>query len=142
VAGSEIVVQMVHRIEADYLLVRGRQTGLTTEGGGFFFLPYDRILFMSFQRPVKETLIRSIFGELPAGAAVREEPAKLPPEPEPAIPTEAQTPEPTADAAPAVVETSPAAPPAPEPSKPSLANKAELLERLRARRSETGPVSS
>lgn len=135
-AGIEIVVQAVHRIDADYVLVRGRQTGVLAEGGGFFFIPYDRILVLGFQKKVKETVIRSIYGEQAASEPTREAPAE---------PAPAPSPEPTATAEAAVPETVPAATPvpaaSPETPKPNVANKAELLERLRARRGESGFTS-
>ena len=132
-AGIEIVVQAVHRIDADYVLVRGRQTGVVAEGGGFFFIPYDRILVLGFQKTVKESVIRSIYGE-----AIASEPARAPA----AESTPAPAPEPAATPEPPAAETAPSAAPVPatppEPTKPNATNKAELLERLRARRGEAG----
>jgi hypothetical protein len=133
-AGVEIAVNAVHRIEADYVLLRGRQTGAATESGGFYFLPYDRILFMGFQKPVKEITIRAIYGEAVSAVPTRQESPERSPEPAQvsetaAPPVEPEPPSPTA-------ATPEPAPPAPEPSKPNPANKAALLERLRARRND------
>ncbi len=133
-AGLEIAVQSVYRIDADYVLVRGRQTGVT-ECGGTFFIPYDRILFMGFQKPVKEAAVRAIYGE---DHAMNNEPYEPTPEPEHALIEETPVPDP--EPSPAPVATSPSPPPpAAEPPKPNVSNKVELLERLRARRSEAGP---
>src|SRR5262249_62405883 len=74
VAGIEIAVQAVQRIDADYILVRGRQTGVTDAGGGFFFIPYAQILYMGFQKPVRETVIRAMYGEASIPEPGQEEP--------------------------------------------------------------------
>jgi hypothetical protein len=135
-AGIEIVVQAVQRIEADYVLVRGRQTGVVAEGGGFFFIPYDRILVLGFQKAVKESVIRSIYGEQVAAEPAFEpaiEPAPTPPTAESAVVEEPPAPVPAPAATPVPA-------PPPESPKPNAANKAQLLERLRARRSETGSI--
>ncbi len=87
IAGLEIAVHGIQRIEADYVLVRGRQTGTPTEGGGFYFIPYDHILFLGFQKVVKEKVIRSIYGDHSAADQSRVE-----------------APEPTAVAEPTAVE--------------------------------------
>jgi hypothetical protein len=130
VAGIEIVVQAVHRIDADYILVRGRQTGVMAEGGGFFFIPYDRILFLGFQKPVKESVIRGIYGDSSTAEPVAEVVAEAPPPTaEVAAPQEA----PAVEAVPAAT---PVAAAPTDAAKPGIGNKAELLERLRARRGE------
>jgi hypothetical protein len=142
IAGIEIAVQFVHRIDADYLLVRGRQTGVT-DGGGFFFIPYSQILFMGFQRPVKETVIRAIYGDMSAMDSVREEAAPRAAEPEPApvadsTPIEAEpAPAPSSGSAPRLAPSPPTSAP-----KSGLTNKAALLERLRARRNDPSLPSS
>ncbi len=146
---TDIAVQSVIRAERDYLVLRGRLTG-TTEGGGFFFLPYDQIVYLGFQRPWKEAEVRAIFGEAEASSAAADATA----------PGEAATP-PTEEPAsgPEAVLTAPAPevnPPAanggstPQTSRGSspkiragVPNKAALLEKLRSRRSEGGnPLTS
>jgi hypothetical protein len=133
-SGLEIAVQTVIRAENEYVVVRGRQTR-TADGGGVFFVPYDQIHFMGFQKPVKEMDIRALYGEVVSPEASQE----TPPETEPAPPAEA-VPPPSAEPA--------AAPPAPVPGaagttpRPGSPNKAVLLERLRSRRQEAGNLAS
>ena len=139
---TDIAVQSVIRAEKDFLVLRGRLTG-TTEGGGFFCLPYDQIVYLGFQRPWKEIEVRAMFGEIePAPAAgeaasAAEAAASSPPAEEPdALPT---APPPEANKSPANGS------PAPQTSRGSspnvragIPNKAALLEKLRSRRSEGG----
>jgi hypothetical protein len=120
---DELAVQEIVRLEPEYMAIRGRKTGMAEIGGGFYLVPYNQIVYLGFQRPVKEADISKIYaagvdGSVPAAAPM---PA---PEPIPAVPSEnlpPLTPEPT-----------------PEPPKsgerPVGSAKAALLERLRARR--------
>src|SRR5260370_35144676 len=60
--GTEMAVNSIVRAEKEYLVIRGRLTG-TTEGGGFFFVPFDQIKYLGFQRPGKEAEVRAMDGE-------------------------------------------------------------------------------
>jgi hypothetical protein len=111
--GTEITVQSVARVEDYYVLVRGRLAG-TNDQDRVFLVPYDRIVYAGFQRPLSPATIGRIYGEtiLPM-TAPRPEPIAEPPAPEPEPP-----------------------PPAPEPAKAPTrprVDRAQLLERLRAR---------
>lgn len=143
---TDIAVQSVIRAEKDFLVLRGRLTG-TTEGGGFFFLPYDQIVYLGFQRPWKEVEVRAMFGETEpspaaAEAALAAEAAEVPlPAEEPASGLEAIP----AASTPEANETRGNGSPAPQTSRGSspkvragIPNKAALLEKLRSRRSEGG----
>jgi hypothetical protein len=130
-AGLEIAAQSIVRIDSDYVLVRGRQTGVT-DGGSFFFIPYERILFVGFQKEVKESVLRAMYGD-----AVEAEPTtEALSESSPGDET-APMADPALEATPAAVPPVVVTPvPAPEAPKPPIANKAALLERLRARRND------
>lgn len=144
---TDIAVQAVLRAETDYLVIRGRQTG-TTEGGGFFFLPYDQIVYLGFQRPWKEAEIRAMFGEIVApakteadqsaplaeSAAANDEPAAATSPAELAPPPTPEVKKPGGDSSPAARPDKRSGPSA----QPSSTNKAALLEKLRSRRSEGG----
>jgi hypothetical protein len=62
-AGTEIALQNVLRIEEDYLLIRGRVSG-TTDMGRVFILPYDRLTYLHFSRPVPDEKLIQMFGTL------------------------------------------------------------------------------
>ena len=119
--GTGIAVKGIVRAESEYVVVRGRLLGAAEEGGGFFFVPYDQINYVGFQRQIKEAVIQSMYdGKAP--------PTKLgsaaPPEATDAVDatsvqTLAPVPSPDSDSG------------APKPAAPG---KAALLERLRARR--------
>ena len=143
-SGSEIAIQGVVRTEPDYMVVRGRLTG-TTDGGGFFFLPYDQIHFVGFQKPLKEADVRAMFGEKVFQDIVRQETSAAPPPPvAEAAPTAeamaAPAPPPPAKTSDSGVRPGVGTPAAPEP-RPGATNKAALLERLRSRRSEAGLIA-
>src|SRR6516162_8350144 len=139
--GTDIAVQTVIRAETYYLVLRGRLTG-TTDGGGFFFLPYDQIVYLGFLRPWKESEIRAMFGENVIPPASAEEARQA------AQAEGAQSPEPS-EKAPGTPAASPAEAPAKRPGvgggsllrpgrrsgviSPSNTNKAALLEKLRSR---------
>jgi hypothetical protein len=125
---DELAVAEIVRLEADYIAIRGRQTGVAEVGGGFYFIPYDRIIYLGFQKPVKEADIRKMYETGADGAAPL--PGALPTlEPAVTLPAEALPPPPTEPAT-------------PEPPKsgerPVGSAKAALLERLRARRASGG----
>jgi hypothetical protein len=117
---DELAVAEIVRLEADYIAIRGRQTGVAEVGGGFYFIPYDRIIYLGFQKPVKEADIRKMYETGADGAAPL-------PTLEPAVALPAEELPPPAE---------PATPPEPPKSgeRPVGSAKAALLERLRARR--------
>jgi hypothetical protein len=144
-SGIAIAIQGVVRTEPDYMVVRGRLTG-TIDGGGFFFLPYDQIHFLGFQKPLKEADIRAMFGEKAFQEIVRQDAAAEAP-PSAAEPVAAAEVPVAPPPPPAPVKTGssgvpprPSAPAGPE-ARPVATNKAALLERLRSRRSESGMIS-
>src|SRR5947207_14968964 len=59
--GSGIAVKGIVRAENDYMVVRGRLMGIVEEGGGFFFIPYDQINYLGFQKLIKETVIHAMY---------------------------------------------------------------------------------
>ena len=130
--GTAIAVKGVIRAENEYVVVRGRLTGTTEEGGGFFFVPYDQINYLGFQKLIKEAVIHSMY----EGQAA------------PSLVPEAGAPEKATDGAAAETAPSPAHAPTPPPvtaptagsahppAAPAAPGKAALLERLRARRAD------
>ncbi len=124
--GTGIAVKGVLRAESEYLVVRGRLLGAAEEGGGFYFIPYDQINFVGFQRLVKEAVVLSMYDGKAAptklGSPAKSDGADAAETTTTASPTPAPTPTPDSDG-------SGAARPAAAPGK------AALLERLRARRS-------
>src|SRR5215471_4051134 len=57
--GQELAVQQIFRIDADYLVYRGRLSG-TTEEARVYVLPYDEMHVISFQKPLKEHQVDAI----------------------------------------------------------------------------------
>jgi hypothetical protein len=151
---TEFAVQGIIRDVDDFLLIRGRLTGVAEAGGGFFFIPFEQIEYLGFIREVKENEVRTFFSseQRIAGVGVSStQPAPVPVvvaaptlvAPAAHVAPAAQTPEPGPGE-----ETLPAAPvvPAAEADKPKAderplgAAKAALLERLRARRAAMDPT--
>jgi hypothetical protein len=132
-SGTEISLHSLLRMEADYVIVRGRLAG-TTDTGRIFFIPYDQIDYLGFQKELAEAQVRALLGEpeLPPAAAV-EAPhangAAVPSAAEPSPPSE------TLHATEDIANGS-------EPPKPgdklAIPGKEVLLERLRARASLGG----
>ena len=116
--GSEVAVQNLIRLESEYVVLRGRVAG-TSDTGLAFFLPYDRIVFARFQKPVAEELVYGLYG-------------MTPPEPKPA-----EVPPPEAEGA---KEEKPPEPPNPEAGATPAhgVNRKELLDRLRSRVQQVG----
>ena len=146
--GTEIAIQGILRMEEEYLVLRGRVAG-TTDSGRVFFVPYDQINFVAFQKPVKEREVYAMYGEEsppeketklepaveavgnPSYAVASEtaEPSPLTPTPLPA--GEGSTGEPALAPA-AEMNTLPEPVQSDSRTNPSTRN--ALLERLRARR--------
>jgi hypothetical protein len=125
---DEIAVQEITRLEAEFMTIRGRLTGVAEVGGGFYFVPYDQIVYVGFQRPVKEADIRKMYDVGEDGLAAFPAPvAPATPEPVGAVPAGELPP----------LTPEPEAPKSGE--RPVGSAKAALLERLRARRSGNDP---
>jgi hypothetical protein len=62
--GSELAVQDVVRLEPEYAVLRGRLAG-TSDTGLTFFLPYDRIVFARFVKPLPEEMVYGLYGMKP-----------------------------------------------------------------------------
>jgi hypothetical protein len=129
--GLEMSILSVLRIEEDFVVLRARMAG--TDLGRTLFLPYDRITYLGFHKPIKEIEVRAMFGEMPpepqpAAELKPEEPASGPPGP---------VPEPQATAPPVPPSSSPPRPVSPAQARSSarvpLPSKSAILERLRAR---------
>jgi hypothetical protein len=137
--GTEIAIQNILRLEAEYVVIRGRLAG-STDTGRVFFIPYDQLNYVGFQKGVTEAQICELYGEpvpTPAAAQVEAESILEPPaevEPEAAADSP-QPPEPTTEATPASEADKP---------KPRLAipSRSGILARLRARTSAAAKEKS
>lgn len=126
--GTEFSIQQIVRMEDDFLVIRGRLAG-SSDAGRAFFIPYDQINYLGFSRAMQENQLNAFFSDAPVGGfadastvAAAEAAANardLEPKPEEPAPLQ-----------PAAVEEQET--PKPE-AKPVLADKAALLEKLRAR---------
>ncbi len=144
-SGTEICVQVILRVDHEFLAFKGRLAG-SQDAGRLFFLAFDQIDYLGFQQEVKEEVFHELFDGLniapPAMAA------PLPPPESAAEP--APEPEPAPDAPPAAVPAAvPEAPSGPEgaaaaPVSPSAAArggtpiKSAVLERFRSRQPSSG----
>ncbi len=68
--GVNLGIDIILRTEPSYLVFRGRALG-QTEDGRVFFLPYQQIDFLQFNRQVKEVEIKALYGESPEGEETR-----------------------------------------------------------------------
>lgn len=118
-SGTEINLQTILRLEDEFMVFRGRLMG-STEAQRTFFLPYNQINVLIYQRLMKEEEVQAWFGGAPVPVVtVTEEKKEVPAE-------TAETPEP--------------APPPPEPlpnlgrlESAPLPGKSAIMERLRKR---------
>jgi hypothetical protein len=62
--GVDLNVETILRIEEQYLVFRGRVSGITDEGR-VFFVPFRQIDFLQMNRYVKEAEVRRLYGEDP-----------------------------------------------------------------------------
>ncbi len=134
-SGMELSLQSIVRLEEEYLLARARVSG-SSEAGRAFFIPYDQINFLGFQKPVKEAVLHALFGDdygeaaeesqegasLAAGAPGEQQPVAADEPPPEAAPAVAQEPPPEAKPVPARSNHGQALP-----------TKAEVLANLRTR---------
>jgi hypothetical protein len=123
--GVEIALTSLLRLEGPYAVVRGRVAG-TSDAGRVFFVPFDRISYLCFQKEVQEAAVYALFGQEPPPAAPAAEPAPEETAPAPAEPAAAPAPE----AAPAPAATEPVQPP--QPAELGV-DRNQLLERIRSR---------
>jgi hypothetical protein len=117
--GIEINVKSIQLLEPDYVVIRGRLGG-TTDAGRVFFVPYDQINYLTFNKEIKEEQVAEMLG------------TEAPP-PRAAIPDGESLLQAAAEAAAAAVKEEPAPPPTPEPAKAAPPGKMALLERIRSR---------
>lgn len=120
-SGTEIAIQGLLRIDPECLALRGRLAG-STDSGRVFFVPYSSIDYFGFQQPLKETEFHELFASLETQAAAP--PAEAP------APPPAATPEPVAP---------PQLPNHPTPPRGPSVIKSTVLEKFRARSSNTNP---
>lgn len=66
ITGSEIVLQDILRIEAEFLIVRGRLAG-TNDTGRVVILPYANIINLSFTKRMTEQEVQGVFGQTMGG---------------------------------------------------------------------------
>jgi hypothetical protein len=124
--GIEIAVQAFMRIEKECVAIRGRLSG-SQETGRIFFVPYEQIDYIVFQREMKETEFAEIFAPLEFPERPATTPATLAAETLPSL----QPIVPGAEE-PALTPTT-----AGTPSRMSLPIKSEVLERFRNRTTPT-----
>lgn len=84
--GTEISVQLIMRIEADFAIIKGRLSG-SQDAGRVFFIPYAAIDSFSYTNPVKESDVAELFDSLKFDAAVAPPPPIPVPEPVPVTPS-------------------------------------------------------
>lgn len=131
--GIELSVQSLVRIEEEFVLIRARVSG-SSDAGRAFFVPYDQINFLGFQKPIKEDELRKIFTGPQAWPTAEEQAAAEQYEAE-VEPLEAEEPL-------ALPEEEAVTDPSPPPSTPApagpqearvLPSKSKVLANLRAR---------
>jgi hypothetical protein len=60
--GTEVNVQNILRLDAEYVVIRGRLAA-TTETGRVYFVPYDQINYIGYMKEVKVEQIQELFEE-------------------------------------------------------------------------------
>src|SRR6266478_6402720 len=76
--GIEINVKSIELLEPEYAVIRGRLGG-TTDAGRLFFVPYDQINYVTFNKEIKEQQVAEMLGldappikgPIPEGDAVK-----------------------------------------------------------------------
>ena len=68
--GVDLNVEIILRTEENYIVFRGRISGITDEGR-VFFVPYRQIDYMQMNRKVKEGEIHALYGDTPEPDAAR-----------------------------------------------------------------------
>jgi hypothetical protein len=62
-AAVEIMVQRIIRLEDEFLLIRGRNSG-STDQGRVMMIPYTQLNYIGFQKALLEKEIQAIFGSV------------------------------------------------------------------------------
>src|SRR5260370_13066150 len=76
--GQEITLYALLDLTEDYLAIRGRLAG-STDAGRVFFVPYDQINYLGFQKELKESTFRAMFRlPEPRTSAARTQPVDAP----------------------------------------------------------------
>lgn len=87
VNGVELAIQAILRMEEQFIVIRGRTMG-STDAGLIFFVPYEQITSLGYNKTTKEEVVQAWFQDGPAfavtGSAISG-PAVRPPMPAPAI---------------------------------------------------------
>jgi hypothetical protein len=60
--GASVTVDVIARLEEDYIVLRGRENGTNDEGRGFF-IPFEDILFVRLDRIVTLAELKGMYGE-------------------------------------------------------------------------------
>lgn len=139
VNGMEVMAQDIMRLEETFIVLRGRMAG-SQDAGQIIVLPFDQVVNLALNKPLKDTEVQAIFGggNLPASAS---------PEPASDAPVISETPSEELEEAPeeggqslsTATRLPPnAPPPKPENPKPAPVSKSLLLDRLRQRLAEQG----
>jgi hypothetical protein len=118
VNGTEISLQQILRLEAEFAIIKGRLSG-SQDAGRVFFIPYASIDTFSFTNPVREADVAELFDSLKF-----DEPVPVP------VPTPAPEPQPIAPSAQAAANGKPVDP----GSGPKPVIRSEVLERFRSSR--------
>jgi hypothetical protein len=126
-SGTEIAIQVLLRIEPDFLVIKGRLSG-SQDAGRVYFIPFANIDYFGLQRDVKETEFDAIFGSgtltAPSPTPAQLAEAVAPPDPPPSVS------EPSSAKSTSVSQKTP------------LPLKSEVLERFRSRIASSSPSLS
>jgi hypothetical protein len=76
-SGVEINLQMVLRLDAEYVAIKGRLAG-SQDAGRVFFIPFNRIDYLGFQKEVKEAEFQEMFASLDQTPAAAQPPIDAP----------------------------------------------------------------
>lgn len=114
-SGFEINIQMFLRLEEQYLVCRGRMMG-STDAGLTFFVPYDQINCLFYNKMAREETILAWFTEPPAFEVTLPPPKDAASAPVPTEPAPETAPAPAPVPAPAA---GPAPPPGAKPLQPA-----------------------
>jgi hypothetical protein len=119
--GNEIAVQDIVRLEPEYVVIRGRLAG-TSDLGRAFFVPFDRVIYIGFQKPVSQTELYGMYGAVPPDRKPELQPAGQD------VPKDTEKETPGEGLAAAAAHATPA----------QGINRMELLQRIRARAQQPG----
>jgi hypothetical protein len=111
---GELVLQKIVKLDPEFLVVRGRLAG-TQDTGRIVMIPWEKIIYLTVQRELKDTEVEAMFGQALETFAAAPVPTAAAPEPAPAE------------------KPTPAAEPAAPPKKPSTTSKSVLVAKLRER---------